>query len=80
MVGYSLDDKTLTCDIAKKYESILISITPEFALATKKYLKNEIVTLIYNNKFIVYVYGDLDKLEELYIYDDIFELAKDWRF
>lgn len=76
MVGYSLEDGNLTQEIIEEYEEILNNTDID---AYSYYLKQEIITLIRDNKFIVYVYNFNDELQELYIYDNIFELARDWR-
>lgn len=75
MIGYSLEDENLTKEIIEEYEEILNNTDID---AYSYYLKQEIITIIRDNKFIVYVYNFNDELQELYIYDDIFELARDW--
>lgn len=76
MVGYSLEDGNLTQEIIEEYEEILNNTDID---AYSYYLKREVITIIRDNKFIVYVYNFNDELQELYIYDNIFELARDWR-
>lgn len=76
MIGYSLEDKNLTQEIIEEYEEILNNIDN---YSTTYFIGKEIITLTYNNKIIVYVYDYLDNLQELYVYDNIFELARDWR-
>ena len=76
MVGYSLESDTLTKEIIEEYEEILNNTDID---AYSYYLKREIITIIKDNKFIVYVYNFNEELQELYIYDNIFELARDWR-
>lgn len=75
MVGYSLEDGNLTQEIIEEYEKLFISND----CVSTRYHKREILTMTHNNKIIVYVYNFNDELQELYIYDDIFELARDWR-
>ena len=76
MVGYSLEDENLTKEIIEEYEEILDSTEKN---STIYHLQQEIITIIRDNKFIVYVYDFYMQLKELYIYDNIFELARDWR-
>lgn len=76
MIGYSLEDENLTQEIIEEYEKLFIS---NDNYISNYYHKREIITLLHKNKFIVYVYNFNEELQELYIYDDIFELARDWR-
>ena len=76
MVGYSLEDGNLTQEIIEEYEKLFIN---NDNYTSHYYHKREIITLLHKNKFIVYVYNFNEELQELYIYDNIFELARDWK-